>query len=217
VTNPQQRRFALPSPAQLRTTGRVAVTVTALASVSAGVVAVTGVGRSDGAGLVEADVARAASAQGPVEPADTSKLRAAQGSARQRVEAERARAEAERGRVAAAARAARERQQTAARNAVRDPRGAARAMLADRGWSGGQFSCLDSLWTKESGWNPRARNPSSGAFGIPQALPAGKMSSAGADWATNPVTQIRWGLQYIADVYGSPCGAWAHSRATNWY
>jgi hypothetical protein len=89
-------------------------------------------------------------------------------------------------------------------------------MLARRGWSG-QWSCLNSLWQKESGWNHRARNPRSGAYGIPQALPGRKMSSAGADWATNPRTQIRWGLSYIAGAYGTPCAAWAHSQATGWY
>jgi hypothetical protein len=104
----------------------------------------------------------------------------------------------------------------AARNAVRDPRGAVRPILAERGW-GDQFGCLDSLWRKESGWNHTARNPSSGAFGIPQSLPASKMASAGADWRTNPLTQMRWGLDYIEDVYGSPCAAWAHSRASGWY
>jgi hypothetical protein len=120
---------------------------------------------------------------------------------------------------AAAQRAATQRQaaaERAARSAVRDPRSAARLMLADHSWSSGQFQCLDALWSKESGWDQQARN-ASGAFGIPQALPGGKMSSAGADWQTNPVTQIRWGLQYIHDVYGSPCAAWAHSRAANWY
>jgi hypothetical protein len=105
----------------------------------------------------------------------------------------------------------------AARSAVRDPRSAARALLPDFGWGSGQFQCLDALWAKESGWNPKARNASSGAFGLPQALPGSKMASVGADWQTNPVTQIRWGLGYIKSVYGTPCGAWAHSRATNWY
>ena len=70
---------------------------------------------------------------------------------------------------------------------------------------------------RESGWNPFADNPTSSAYGIPQALPGSKMASAGADWATNPVTQIRWGLGYIRDRYGSPCGAWAHSEANGWY
>ncbi len=101
--------------------------------------------------------------------------------------------------------------------AARDPRGAARAMLGAYGWGSSQFSCLDALWTKESGWNVHADNPTSSAYGIPQALPGRKMASAGADWATNPVTQIRWGLGYIRSTYGSPCAAWGHSQAHNWY
>lgn len=80
-----------------------------------------------------------------------------------------------------------------------------------------QFSCLDKLFTRESGWNTYATNPSSGAYGIPQALPASKMASAGADWKTNPFTQVRWGLNYIASRYGSPCGAWSHSQSVGWY
>lgn len=80
-----------------------------------------------------------------------------------------------------------------------------------------EFPCLDKLWTKESGWNHKARNPSSGAYGIPQALPGTKMKSAGSDWETNPATQIKWGLGYIKGRYGDPCGAWAHSQDVGWY
>lgn len=98
-----------------------------------------------------------------------------------------------------------------------DPRSVARSLLAEFGYGQDQFGCLDSLWTKESGWNPSADNPTSSAYGIPQALPGSKMSSAGSDWATNPVTQIRWGLGYIQDRYGSPCSAWGHSQSNNWY
>lgn len=98
-----------------------------------------------------------------------------------------------------------------------DPRDIARALLAEFGFGGDQFGCLDSLYMRESGWNVYADNPSSSAYGIPQALPGSKMSSAGADWATNPVTQIRWGLGYIQDRYGSPCGAWGHSESHGWY
>ena len=98
-----------------------------------------------------------------------------------------------------------------------DPRDVARAMLATHGFGQDQFSCLDSLYTKESGWNVHADNPSSSAYGIPQALPGSKMSSAGADWADNPATQIEWGLGYIKDRYGSPCAAWSHSVSNNWY
>ncbi len=92
----------------------------------------------------------------------------------------------------------------------------AEGMVADRGWGDGQFSCLLSLWNKESGWRTDAAN-SSGAYGIPQALPGSKMASAGPDWQHNAMTQISWGLSYIAGVYGTPCSAWAHSQATNWY
>jgi hypothetical protein len=80
-----------------------------------------------------------------------------------------------------------------------------------------QFPCLDKLWKKESGWNYKAANPSSGAFGIPQALPGSKMASEGDDWRTNPATQIKWGLGYIEGRYDTPCGAWSHSQDTGWY
>ena len=99
----------------------------------------------------------------------------------------------------------------------RDPRDIARALLPDFGFGQDQFSCLDSLYNSESGWRVDADNPSSSAYGIPQALPGSKMSSAGADWATNPVTQIRWGLGYIQDRYGSPCSAWSFKQGNNWY
>ena len=105
----------------------------------------------------------------------------------------------------------------ASRSAVRDPRSAAQAMLGDHGWSSDQFGCLESLWEKESNWDPNAANPTSSAYGIPQALPGSKMSSAGSDWETNPITQISWGLGYIEDRYGSPCSAWSHSQSNNWY
>ena len=98
-----------------------------------------------------------------------------------------------------------------------DPREIARALLPEFGFSSDQFGCLDSLWTRESNWRVNADNPSSSAYGIPQALPGSKMSSAGSDWATNPATQIRWGLGYIQARYGSPCAAWGHSESHGWY
>lgn len=101
-----------------------------------------------------------------------------------------------------------------------DP-GTARAlgqsMALEKGWGDDQYACLESLWTKESKWNVSAANASSGAYGIPQALPGSKMASAGADWRTNAATQITWGLGYIEGRYGTPCGAWAHSKSTGWY
>lgn len=90
-------------------------------------------------------------------------------------------------------------------------------MMLGRGWSKDQWPCLDELWSRESGWNHLAENPSSGAYGIPQALPGSKMATAGGDWASNPATQIKWGLGYIAGRYGSPCEAlWFHD-ANGWY
>jgi hypothetical protein len=88
--------------------------------------------------------------------------------------------------------------------------------VASRGWAPSEFSCLVSLWNRESGWNTHAANPS-GAYGIPQALPGSKMAAAGGDWQNSYETQITWGLGYISGSYGSPCGAWAHSNAFNWY
>ena len=90
-------------------------------------------------------------------------------------------------------------------------------MVLARGWGQSEFDCLVALWNKESGWNVYAHNRSSGAYGIPQSLPGNKMASAGADWQTNPATQITWGLGYIQGRYGTPCGAWAHSQAKGWY
>jgi hypothetical protein len=78
------------------------------------------------------------------------------------------------------------------------------------------FSCLNNIWTRESGWVYNAQNPS-GAYGIPQALPGSKMASAGPDWQTNPATQIRWGLGYIKSMYGDPCSAWAFWQAHGYY
>ncbi|HEY0374555.1 MAG TPA: lytic transglycosylase domain-containing protein [Amnibacterium sp.] len=89
-------------------------------------------------------------------------------------------------------------------------------LVASNGWGADQFSCLVNLWNRESGWNTHAYNPS-GAYGIPQALPGSKMSSFGGDWRNDYRVQVRWGLSYIRGSYGSPCGAWAHSNAYNWY
>lgn len=90
-------------------------------------------------------------------------------------------------------------------------------MLKARGWGDDQYSCLVALWNRESHWNVYAHNTSSGAYGIPQALPGSKMATAGADWATNPRTQITWGLSYITARYGTPCGAWAAFQSKGWY
>ena len=91
------------------------------------------------------------------------------------------------------------------------------ALMLKAGFEIDQFGCLDRLWTRESHWNHHASNPSTGAYGIPQALPGSKMGSVASDWRTNPATQIKWGLGYIEGRYGSPCSAWSHSQSTGWY
>jgi uncharacterized protein YabE (DUF348 family) len=96
--------------------------------------------------------------------------------------------------------------------------GVAKRMMADSyGWGDDQFACLVSLWQRESGWRANAANRSTGAYGIPQSLPASKMATAGADWQTNPTTQIKWGLGYISGRYGTPCGAWGAFQSKGWY
>jgi len=85
------------------------------------------------------------------------------------------------------------------------------------GWDDKQFSCLETLWFKESNWNHKATNSTSGAYGIPQSLPGNKMASFGSDWRTNPATQIKWGANYIQDRYDTPCGALDFFYARNWY
>ena len=200
----------------------------ALAAVLAGVVAVTTTGAAAPSPTV--------SAQGAVDPvplqltSEDADIEARKGHARATAAAARAAAEQAALEQAAAAAAAAEQaaaQQAAADRAAAaerasrsarsaDPRAIARSLLAARGQAG-QFSCLDDLWTKESDWRWDADNPTSSAYGIPQSLPGSKMASAGADWRTNPETQIRWGLGYIKGRYGSPCGAWAHSESHGWY
>jgi len=91
------------------------------------------------------------------------------------------------------------------------------ALMLDAGHALRQMPCLDRLWTRESGWNHKSTNKSSGAYGIPQAVPGEKMAAYGADWETNPVPQIKWGLNYIKNRYESPCGAWSFFQAHNWY
>ena len=121
----------------------------------------------------------------------------------------------------AAARAARDKErQRVISNAQNDPKSAARLLMADHGWgSDAQYNCLVNLWTGESDWRWSATNASSGAYGIPQSLPASKMSQFGADYRTNPLTQIKWGLWYIEMSYGNPCNAWStwQARSPHWY
>ncbi|AMB59715.1 hypothetical protein [Microterricola viridarii] len=119
---------------------------------------------------------------------------------------------------AAQAAAAEAAAQLANANTPDGARAVARTMAAEKyGWGADQFSALEQLWQKESGWSYTAYNDSSGATGIPQSLPGSKMATAGADWETSAATQIAWGLDYIARSYGTPAAAWSHSQAMNWY
>jgi hypothetical protein len=91
-------------------------------------------------------------------------------------------------------------------------------LAAADGWgSGAQWTCLDELWARESGWQMVWNTAGSGAYGIPQALPASKMAASGGDYMTNPATEIRWGLGYVATTYRTPCGAWDHEEQDGWY
>jgi hypothetical protein len=105
----------------------------------------------------------------------------------------------------------------AAESSARYAQQVARKMLGKYGWGARQWSPLYKLWMRESSWYKYAYNASSGAYGIPQAVPGGKMASAGANWRTSSRTQVRWGLGYIKSVYGWPRRAWYHELAYGWY
>ncbi|MBM7492491.1 lytic transglycosylase domain-containing protein [Micromonospora luteifusca] len=145
--------------------------------------------------------------------------------------AEAAKEAAERARKAEAAAASRKRERAAA-NATAKPytgpipasceefsgnRKTGCALMIGAGFGIAEFPCLEKLWTKESGWNHKANNSSSGAYGIPQALPGSKMGSVASDWRTNPATQITWGLGYIKGRYKTPCGAWSYFQNNGHY
>lgn len=99
-----------------------------------------------------------------------------------------------------------------------DPRGIARQIMLNKyGWGADQFTCFDNIIRRESNWSVTATNPSSGAYGIPQALPGSKMATVAADWRTNPATQIIWALGYVQSRYSTPCGAWSFKSAHGWY
>lgn len=97
------------------------------------------------------------------------------------------------------------------------PQQIAQSQLSSYGWNGGQWTYLEQLWQRESGWNPAATNPTSGAYGIAQALPATQMNSVSSNWKTDASTQIKWGMNYIKDRYGNPQAAWGHEESNGWY
>ena len=104
---------------------------------------------------------------------------------------------------------------------AKTPKGArtvGKAMAKSKyGWGDKQYTCLNTLWTKESRWNYRSRNKVTGAHGIPQAYPATKYESIGSDWRTNPITQMSWGLKYIKVRYQTPCKALSTFYRINMY
>ncbi len=113
----------------------------------------------------------------------------------------------------------RERKQAASRSAERSaaaPSGSPKAIARQIIGSESQFQCFSNIVERESGWNVHASNPS-GAYGLVQALPGSKMASAGPDWRNSAATQVKWGLGYMKDRYGSPCGAWSFWQSNNWY
>lgn len=164
------------------------------------------------AAVAKAAAQKAAAAKAAAAKAAAAKAAAAKAAAQQAAQEQAAQQQAAQQQAA---------QQPTAQPATSAPSGSpqqiAEQMLSQFGWSSSQFSCLQPLWALESGWNIYASNPSSGAYGIPQALPGSKMASAGPDWQGDAATQIRWGLSYIQGTYGSPCAAWSHEEADGWY
>lgn len=136
---------------------------------------------------------------------------------------EKAAREAERQRLAAAAEKARKQREANAKPRVYKPKvqqpvvNSSPKQYALSRLGATQYNCFNNIVIKESGWNHTATNPSSGAYGLMQALPGSKMASAGADWRTNPITQINWGISYMNGRYGSPCGAWNFWLNNHWY
>ncbi len=154
-----------------------------------------------------------------VRAAEARAARAQAADARRKAEAARARAAAEAAATRAAEEARRERVQAQGYEpGTSDPREIARQILQNRfGYGADQFACFDNIIIRESNWDIDATNPSSGAYGIPQALPGSKMATVADDWRTNPATQIIWAVGYMDDRYGSPCSAWSFKSANGWY
>ncbi|GJF30066.1 hypothetical protein KNE206_27660 [Kitasatospora sp. NE20-6] len=155
--------------------------------------------------------------------ADAAAKKAAEEAARQKAAADaQAKADAEKAAKAAEEAKRKADQEAANRAAARTalaaiPAGSVQALAAQIVGDASQFSCFSEIVKRESGWNYTATNASSGAYGLVQALPGSKMASAGADWRTNPATQIKWGLNYMNSRYGSPCGAWSFWQSHHWY
>jgi hypothetical protein len=161
----------------------------------------------------------AADTEARIAAQEAARLQAAEdANARKAAEEEAEREAREAAEAAAAAEAAEEAAQEAAEAEVQSSYTVAEVQaLAQSMVPSDQYTCFSEIVNHESGWDYTATNPSSGAYGLMQALPGSKMASAGADWQTNPATQIEWGLMYMADRYDSPCGAWEFWQANGWY
>lgn len=226
-------RHAKPATGAMATLRRPAVgtslAVAVAAAGAAGVSAQNSAGAEPVAFVLAGDVVAEADAQNQTATDDESRISAARAGVnaqlalQQGKAAEQARLRAvavAEARKAAAAKAAREAKRKAlVANAQKDPKAAAKTLLPEYGWGEDQWQCLDKLWEGESNWRHTAENPTSGAYGIPQSLPANKMATVADDYRTNPVTQIKWGMGYIKDVYGTPCKAWGswNARSPHWY
>lgn len=192
------------------------------ADISASMNAAAEKGAADRAAADKAAAEKAAAEKAAADQAAAEKA-AAEKAAADQAAAEKAAADAaakQAADAAAAAAAAEAAAAAAAPKAVDDPAAAkayAASILGNYGWGAGEMTALNTLWEKESNWKTTATNASSGAYGIVQSLPASKMATAGADWQTNYQTQIKWGLNYIKERYGSPSAALGFHLANNWY
>ncbi|MCX4805456.1 lytic transglycosylase domain-containing protein [Streptomyces sp. NPDC058682] len=171
-------------------------------------------------------IAHAADADSKRSVEEAARVQAAEDAKAKKAEAEKAKEKADAEAEAKLKKERDEKEQVASRSAARDagdfaPQSsytvAQVKAIAQQMVPAGQFQCFSNIINQESTWNYKAVNSSSGAYGLVQALPGTKMASAGADWRTNPATQIKWGLNYMEDRYGSPCSAWSFHQANGWY
>ena len=199
-------------PRRVRTGARNAVYYSGVAVVATGLSVTAGMSAKGGDGANAADVKLSAAGGSQISQADLARREQSAsrstGDRRQQADALKTAALADRTGVAV----------TKTEDLTQaDPKTLAKALMPLFGLSTAEFGCVDNIWSQESGWNVHADNPYSSAYGIPQALPGSKMSSAGPDWQNSAETQIRWGLNYIAERYGSACAAWSFKQGHGWY
>ena len=219
LTGPRHLGDRGPHPA--RKAMRGAVTMTGLAAAATGVAVATGVVQSPSAAVNLADsfTPTAATDQADAPTADVTHRTAVISRSADRTQLARTDRRTDRDPAKAAALGLSSGPAVGGQETIsdQDPQAVAAALLPKFGFDSSQMSCLIPLWMGESSWRVNAENASSGAYGIPQSLPGSKMASAGPDWRTDAATQIEWGLGYIRDRYGSPCGAWGFKQGHGWY